>query len=73
MTPSINTVTMEVEAHSRDEALKTAQQVNENFCNGAKTYIHTEYLSWNEWLVILADNIDDAIQAKEKYFADYED
>lgn len=73
MTPSINTVTMEVEAHSRDEALKTAQQANENFFNGAKTYIHTECLSRNEWLVILSDNIDDAIQAKEKYFADYED
>ena len=73
MTPSINTLTIIVEAHSRDEVLKSAQQVNEDFCNGAKTYIHTEYLSCNEWLVILADNIDDAIQAKEKYFADYGD
>lgn len=69
MTPSINTVTMKVEAHSRDEAIKTARQ----FCNGAKTYMHTDYLSCNEWLVILADNIDDLIQAKEKNLADYED
>ena len=73
MTSSINTLTIIVEAHSRDEVLKSAQQVNEDFCNGDKTYIHTEYLSCNEWLVILADNIDDALQAKEEYFAAYGD
>lgn len=41
MTPSINTVTMEVEAHSRDEALEIARQ----FCSGAKpTSIPNVYL-----------------------------
>ncbi len=76
MTPksTINTVTMVVEAYCQGEAIAIAKKANENlFAIGDCPYIYTESLDWEEWLVILADNRDEARQAREKYFAKFDD
>ncbi len=74
MKAKINTVTMVVDAYDRAEAIAIAKKANENlFAMGDCPYIHTEPLDWDEYLVILAANRDEARQAQEKYFAKLDD
>lgn len=61
-------ICLTVRAYSVSEALEVAKEANEQMCNGGMSYFLTEQLAFGKWVVILAHNEDDALQAKDKFY-----
>lgn len=65
--PQIDTVSMEVRAYNKDEALEVAHKCNQNMCDGKFSYFLTERLAFNQYLVVLAHNEDKALEAQDRF------
>lgn len=65
--PQIDTISMEVRAYNKDEALEVAHKCNQNMCDGKFSYFLTERLAFNQYLVILASNEDEALEAQDRF------
>lgn len=70
--PKINTMTMIIKAYNKDKALAIARKANKEFCQCTMSYFLLEALTFDEWLVILAENEDEAMQAQEKFYTEKE-
>ena len=62
--PKIDTISMEVRAYNKGEALEVAHKCNQNMCDGKFSYFLTERLAFNQYLVVLAHNEDETLEAK---------
>lgn len=65
--PQIDTISMEVRAYNKDEALEVAHKCNQHMCEGKFSYFLTERLAFNQYLVVLAHNEDEALEAQDKF------
>lgn len=65
--PKISTISMEVRAYNKDEALEVAHKCNQNMYEGKFSYFLTERLAFNEYLVVLAHNEDEALEAQDRF------
>lgn len=68
-TPRVKTVSMEVKAHSKNDALNIAYKANDRLCQGKMSYFLAEQLAFDCWFVALAHSEEDALQAKDDYYA----
>ena len=67
-TPRVKTVSMEVKAYSKNDALDIARKANETYCQGKMSYFLAEQLAFDCWFVALAHSEEDALQAKDDYY-----
>ena len=65
--PKIDTISMEVRAYNKDEALEVAHKCNQNMCDGQFSSFLPERLAFNQYLVVLAHNEDEALEAQDRF------
>lgn len=66
-TAKIDTVCSHVVANTEEQAMSSANYINDNFCESKFSYVLVEKLAPNEWLAILAHSESEAKQAQENF------